>query len=288
MLASITSYGLDDAESNAPGGDVVAQAESGLVAINGEPDGAPLIAQNAPADVAGAMYTVIGLLAAYIEAQRTGVGRMIDVSLVDVYSTLDVGIGPMVLATNGDYAVARTGRFHPTITPHGVFEGTDGFIALSGYGTGANSMWPRVATAIGRPDLADADGYGSDDQRRQRQDEITELIERWLHTFPTTDDAVKVLRDGGVIAATIRTPHELLGSERARRRHLVERVNHPVAGDLDVVGLPLRIGGYEPDIGPAPALGADTRRVLHDLLGYGDDKIDDLARRGVVQLRGEP
>lgn len=286
ILALVTSFGIDDEESNAAGGDVVAQAESGLASFNGEPGGAPLIAQNAPADVAGAMYAAVAMLAAYVEAQRTGVGRVIDLSLVDVYATLDVGITPMVLATGGRFQPGPTGRFHPSFTPHGVFRGAGGWIVISGYGTGANSMWPRVARAIGREDLADAAGYRSDAERGERREEIVELIEGWLATFDTADDAVRVLRDAGVIAATVRTPYEVVTSERALRRRLVERVEHPVAGPLDVVGLPLRIGGFEPAMRPAPLLGADTRTVLRELLGYGDERISDLADGGAIATEG--
>ena len=86
-------------------------------------------------------------------------------------------------------------------------------------------------------DLADAPGYGSDADRAEHRGEITELIEDWLRRFQDTEDAVPVLRDGGAIAATIRTPFELLSSERAppapRRASRA-----PVGGPLDMVGLP--------------------------------------------------
>jgi crotonobetainyl-CoA:carnitine CoA-transferase CaiB-like acyl-CoA transferase len=286
VLALITSFGIDDEESGAAGGDVVAQAESGLASFNGEPDGAPLIAQNAPADVAGAMYAAIALLAAYVEAQKTGVGRVIDLSLTDVYTTMDVGITPLVLATGGDFQPERTGRFHPSFTPHGVFRATGGHIVISAYGTGANSMWPRLAHALGRDDLAEAEGYRSDAERRQRRDEIVTLIEDWMATFESTDAAVRVLRDNGVIAATVRTPHETVTSARAIRRRLVRRVEHPVAGPMDVISLPLRIGGFEPAIGPAPLLGADTVDVLMDLLGYEQKRVDSLVESGAVMAKG--
>lgn len=282
VLAVITSFGLDDPESDAAGGDVVAQAESGLAYFNGEPDGTPLVAQNAPADVATAMYAAITMLASYIEAQRTGSGRVIDISLTDVYTTLDVGITPLVLATAGAFAPEPTGRFHPAFTPHGVYRGKDGFIVISAYGTGPNSMWPRLATAIGHEDLAADDRYATDADRRQRRDEITSLIERWLDRFETTDAAVGVLRQHGVIAATIRRPYEAISSERSARRRLTQTVTYPSGSTLDVIGVPARISDFEPSLEPAPQLGADTATVLAELLGYDEARIEALAADNAV------
>jgi crotonobetainyl-CoA:carnitine CoA-transferase CaiB-like acyl-CoA transferase len=285
-FAVVSTFGLDDPESGITGGDIVAQAESGIVSVNGEPDGDPLAAQNSPADVATATYTATALLAAYIEATRTGVGRMIDVSLTDVYTTFDVGIMPFTLATQGRVKTGRTGRFHPNFTPHGIFRSRHGHVVISAYGSGANSMWPRFAHAIGRDDLADRDGYRSDVERGERRDEIVAIIERWLATFDSDDAAVQILRDNNVIAARVKTPQDVISSDRARRRKLIERVELP-SGGMDVVGLPVRIGGYEPRIAPSPPLGADTISVLRDLLGYDDEQVDALIERSVIYAAPE-
>lgn len=287
VLGNITSFGLDDEESGAAGGDVVAQAESGLTAFQGEPDGAPLIGQHSPADAAGAIFSVVGLLAAYVDAQRNGVGRLVDVSLTDVFTSLDIGVTPMVAATGGAAIAERTGRFHPSITPHGVFRARDGYVVISAYGAGAHSMWPRLAAAIGRPELGDAEGYRTDAERTIRRDEIVGLIELWLDRFPASEDAVRELRSRNVIAARVVTPHERVSSARARRRRMVATIDHPRVGALDVMGLPLRISDFEPALGPAPELGADTAAVLADRLGYDHDRIAALAERGVIALQGD-
>jgi crotonobetainyl-CoA:carnitine CoA-transferase CaiB-like acyl-CoA transferase len=284
-LAVVTTFGFDDAESGIAGGDAVAQAESGNAFTNGEPDGTPLLAQTAPADVAVAMFAAISMLASYVETQRTGVGRFIDLSLTDVYMTMDVSIIPMVLASAGQFVPKRAGRFHPVFSPHGVFQGTGGHVVISGYGSGPNSMWPRIAEAIGHGELANADGYESDATRLLRLDYIVGLMEEWLATFPNTDEAVAVLRRHGVIAATIRSPHDAVNSERARRR-FVRNVELSDGGSLDVLGLPVRIEGYEPVIGPAPLLGEDTVSVLSGLLGYDDQRIADLVASGAVGTTG--
>jgi crotonobetainyl-CoA:carnitine CoA-transferase CaiB-like acyl-CoA transferase len=276
VLAVVTSFGMDEDDSNAAGGDILAQAESGLAFFNGEPGEAPLVAQNAPADVAGSMYAVISMLACLLDARRTGTGRLIDLSLTDIYTTLDVGVTPLVLASGGAFAPQATGRFHPSFTPHGVYRGTGGYVVISAYGAGANSMWPRLATAIGQERLAYDERYASDAMRRERRDEITELIETWLAGFGDTDAAVRVLRQHGVIAATMRSPLEAVTSERSWRRGLARTVEYPSGATLDVIGVPVRISGFEPDIRPAPQLGADTVSVLTELLGYDQVRINAL------------
>jgi crotonobetainyl-CoA:carnitine CoA-transferase CaiB-like acyl-CoA transferase len=277
VLAVVTTFGLDEDDSNAAGGDIVAQAESGLAFFNGQPGDAPLIAQNAPADVAVSMYAVISMLACLLDARRTGIGRLIDLSLTDVYTTLDVGVTPMVLASGGAFQPQPTGRFHPSFTPHGVYRGTAGYIVISAYGTGANSMWPRLATAIGKEELANDQRYATDADRLKRRDEITALIETWLAGFDDTDAAVSVLRQHGVIAATMRAPHEAVTAERSRRRGLARTIEYPSGATLDVIGVPARISGFEPALRPAPRLGADTISILTELLGYDQARIDALA-----------
>jgi len=284
-LAIISTFGFDDPLSGVAGGDAVAQAESGNSFTNGEPDGAPLIAQTAPADVAGAMYAAIAGLSAYVETQRTGVGHFIDLSLIDVYMTVDVGINPMVLASAGKFVPTRSGQFHPSFTPHGVFKGTGGYVALSGYGSGPNSMWPRVARAIGHDELAYAEGYESDASRLLRRDEIFGLIEEWLATLDSTEAAVAILRENGVGAAVVRSPHDAMSTERSRRR-IVKRIESP-SGSFDVLGMPVQISGYEPEYAAAPLIGADTREVLRSLLGYDEQRIADLIASGAVATAEE-
>ena len=97
---------------------------------------------------------------------------------------------------------------------------------------------------------------------------------------------MRELRSGGVIAARVVTPHDRVSSPRARRRGVVATVDHPRAGPVDVMGLPLRISEFEPVLGPAPELGADTVEVLAQL-GYDDERITALAERGVIARQGD-
>lgn len=286
VLAVISTFGLDDDQAWAPGGDVVAQAEAGLASFNGEPGGTPLLAQNAPADVAGALYAALATLAACFDARRSGIGRMIDVSLTHAYATLDVGITPYVLATDGEFQPQAAGRFHPNFTPHGVFRAPDRHIVISAYGSGQNAMWPRLAAAIGVPDLADADGYQTDLARAEHREEITDLIESWLSRFQSADDAVQSLREAGVIAAVIRTPNEVISSDRARRGGFVRHVQHPTRPDLGVLALPMDITGFTCRIEPAPTVGQHTVDILRNLLNYDQHRIDQLLRSAAVMTEG--
>ena len=282
VLTIVSTFGADDPDSNIPGGDVVAQAESGIASFNGEPEGTPILAQNSPADVASSLYAALASLASVNEARRTGSGSMVDVSITDAYATVDVGIMSTVLATHGAFEPSRTGRFHNTFTPHGVFRGPGGYAVISAYGAGPNSIWPRLAAALGRPDLAIADGYRSDLDRREHRSEIVAIIEAWLKSFDTIEEAVSVLRAEGVVAGVVRSPHEALTSERARRRGLAQRIAHPVSGSRDVLGSPMRVLGQDASVTAAPSLGSHTTDLLRDHLGYDMEQIELLLRGGVI------
>ncbi len=285
IAAYVTGYGMTDERSNAASGDVIAQAESGLSHFLGEPDRGPLLGIGAPADAVGATQAALGVLAA-LSARGLGnsEGIMIDISILDAFIWTDLLMMPMVAATNGAFRPERQGMYHRSVFPHGVFRARREYVTISAYGAGPQGHWPRLARAMDRQDLADDPAYATDDLRSGRRDELIPLIENWLATFDSAQDAVDVLRSHGLTAGRVMEPAEVAQDARARQRGIFQEVDHPTAGTISLVGGPLLYNGETAKAAPAPSRGAHTEEVLRDVLRLAPGRIREFQEVGVVDL----
>lgn len=164
--------------------------------------------------------------------------------------------------------------------PYGRLRALDGDVVI---GASIPSLWRRLAQAIGRPDLltqapaADADGVW------WRFGEVLRpAIAGWL-AERSTRDALNVLHENGVPAASIATVTDVLSSAHARNRRVFVRSHDEIAGDFTAVGVPLQISSIpRRPSGEIPTLGRHSREILRDFLGYSDERIDTLVRAKVI------
>ena len=149
IYASISGYGQTGPYRNRPGYDVVAQGESGIVDLTGEPDRQPVKVGASIADIVAGMYACQGILLAMLARHRTGTGQRIDISLLDgMISTLTYQA--MSYFATGR-SPTRMGTRHPSIVPYETFETRDGFVNI---GAANEKQWQNLCLALGFPDLA--------------------------------------------------------------------------------------------------------------------------------------
>ena len=278
VTCSITGFGQTGPRAREPGYDAALQAISGLMAATGEPDGPPVKLAVAWIDVLTGLHAAVGVLAALRARDSGGVGRHLDLSLLDVALASLVNQAQATLLTGA--APARLGSAHPHIVPYQAFEAADAPFVLA---CGNDVQFARVASVVGEPDWA-ADGrYASNGARvRHRETLVAALAER----FKTRERAVWVERlvAAGVPATPVLTLPEALADPQVAARGMVTTVEDPVAGPIPVLASPFGSAALPP--GPAPLLGEHTAEVLHAALGLGDDEIDALAEAGVLRLGG--
>ena len=149
IYASISGYGQTGPYRNRPGYDVVAQGESGIVDLTGEPDRQPVKVGASIADIVAGLYAYQGILLAMLARHRTGKGQRIDISLLDgMISTLTYQA--MSYFATGR-SPTRIGTRHPSIVPYETFETKDGFVNI---GAANEKQWQNLCRALGFPDLA--------------------------------------------------------------------------------------------------------------------------------------
>ena len=278
IYCSISGYGRDSPAAPRPGYDFVAQAESGLMAINGEESGPPLKIGFAVVDIMTGMYATQAVLAAIIARKTTGRGQFIDMALYDcaIASLSYWATGTMASGKNP----RRYGNAHPDVVPYEQFECSDGGLVIT---VGNDAQFRKFCQAvIGRPDLSADPRYRTNPDRVRHRAELSAEITKVLRSRPRSHWLALLLKVG-VPGGPVRTIPEALAAEETTARRMVRRVAHPTAGTVGILASPLRLSETpvrEP--GTPPLVGQHTDEVLTGLLGFDAARLKALRAAGAI------
>jgi crotonobetainyl-CoA:carnitine CoA-transferase CaiB-like acyl-CoA transferase len=272
VYCSISGFGRRGPRDR-PGYDFVVQAESGLMAITGKPDGPPTKVGVALVDVLTGLHAAVAIVAALRRREATGTGERIEVSLLDSAFSALVNVAQNALVTGEE--PARYGNAHPSIVPYQPFLAADGWIAVAAANDG---LFARLCDTLGRPELAADERFATNAARVRNRAELLPLLEEVFATR-SAEHWVTALDAAAVPAGKIRGVLEAL---RAAAPATV-RVPHPTAGELELVAPPFAFDSapLRPAAQP-PLLGQHTREVLSEL-GIEAARIAELEERGVIQ-----
>jgi len=277
IYGSISGYGDVGPEAARGGFDLILQAESGVMSVTGTPESGPVKVGAPILDVGAGISCALGMLAACIERQRTGVGRLVSSSLLE-FAVTALGTLAAGVMVSGQ-APGLLGTHSPTFAPYGGFRTADGWLVLAG--AGSEDLWARACRALGREELTRDVRFADNARRVARRDELTREIEAILCTRPTAHWLALFAR-AGVPAAEVKDVAQALSQPQVAALGSIQELAHPAAGAYRLIGPPLRIDrdelGYP---APAPELGSDSRAVLAEA-GLAPADIDRLIDQGVV------
>src|SRR5262249_11683181 len=250
------------------------QAESGLMAVTGAPDGPPTKAGVALVDVVTGLHAAVAILAALHRRTATGGGEQIEVSLLDSAFSALVNVAQNALVTGDE--PGRFGNAHPSIAPYQPFRAADGWIAVAAANDG---LFARLCDAIGRPGLATDKRFATNAARVRNRTALVPLLEESF-ALRSADDWAAVLDAAGVPAGKIRGVLESLRAAAPPTR----RVAHRAAGELELVAPPFMLESARlREASAPPLLGQHTLEVL-DELGLSADEIAALEAERVVEI----
>ncbi|EPE97725.1 CaiB/BaiF CoA transferase family protein [Rhizobium grahamii] len=260
VYCSITGFGQNGPYASLAGYDYIVQGMSGFMSVTGEPDGQPMKAGVAIADIFTGIYAVAAIEAALIHAQRTGEGQLVDMALLDVQSAVLANQNMNYLVSGR--APTRLGNAHPNISPYEVVPTADGYLILA---VGNDGQFRRLCAILGLESTADDPRFSANKARVANRDEVRRLVSTETLKWQKAD-LLKACEANAVPAGAINTIEEMFEDPqiqaRGMRVDLADAKGTVIPGVRTPVVLsqtPLR---YER---PSPRLGEHQEEVLAEL-----------------------
>ena len=275
IYCAISGYGQTGPLKDNPSFDIVLQAMSGALSVNGEKDGAPIKHALPIGDLAGGINGPIAILGALYERARTGQGRYIDISLMDGLIGLLGYLAQLVFFTGED--PKPQGSQHLNLVPYGSFPARDGAIIVACL---TNGFWGRICTALGCPEMTDDPRYDTLDKRRTARDEVNAIVSA-ATSLKTVEELVAVFTEHQVPHAPVLGIGAALAQPQTTARGMVVEVEHQRLGKIPMVNRPMTFEGQEAPAAP-PVLGQHTDAILAEVLGLTEDRIAELRAAGAV------
>lgn len=280
IYCSLSGFGATATEGG-KAMDVIIQALSGAMYASGAVNEPPVRIGIPIADMLAPVFSVIGILAALEQRHKTGKGQHIDVSMLGALTSF-VAIENWAAMEAAGMQV-RTGLTVQRLSPFGVFECADGYVALVAV---HEKLAQGLFRAMEQPDLIHDPRFTNRDVRVANAEVLEATINQWTRTLPTADVVAK-LEYEGVPVAPVRHPEEAMLDKRVVERHETAPVVHPKYGsniDLRTAGIPIQFSesttGFD-DVLPI-LVGEHNDRVLSETVGYSAEKIAELRRKGVI------
>ncbi|MDE2301284.1 MAG: CoA transferase [Sphingomonadales bacterium] len=276
VYCAISGYGQTGPLKDRPSFDIVLQAMSGALSVNGEPDGLPTKLGIPLGDLVGGINGPIGILAALYERERTGRGRYIDISLMDGLIGMLGYIAQLAFFTGRD--PLRQGSQHPNLVPYGIFPARDGSIVVACLTAG---FWDKICAAIERPELAADPRYLTLEQRRDAREDVNAIVAGFTCRH-SVEELVAIFTRHEVPHAPILGVTEALAQPQARARGMVVEVEHQTLGTIPIVNRSITWDEPQPVPTAPPTLGQHSTAVLTEVLGLDEARIAALKAKGVV------
>jgi formyl-CoA transferase len=281
VYATIKGFGTSGPYRYFKSYDMVAQAAGGAFSVTGTADGPPMRPGALMGDTGSGLTLAVGILSAYIQAQRTGVGQMVEVSMQEAVLNF--------MRTNLSHRERDATRPIPrrgnrTVVPTDLYPcapgGPNDHVYIF---TATSKMLDAFFTAIGHPELLADERFSTPAARRQNGDALWEVIAAW--TRERTKWAVmETLGEAGVPCSAVYDTLDVFNDSHLRARDAIMTIDHTQRGAWEYPSPPVRLSESHVDVVPAPLLGQHTTEVLREELGLDDATLHTLAQAGVLGL----
>ena len=280
ISASVKGFGSTGPYASYNSFEMIAQAMGGVMALTGEKDGPPLRTEAGIGDTGSGLHAAIGILAAIVQRQVTGVGQRIEVAQMDVVINMTrihfrdyyLGVDP----------IPRKGNRSPAACPSNTYRckpfGPNDYVFVH---TANIEMWKALTTVLGRPELGDDPRYQTREGRMAAQQELEALVESFTSTR-TKHEVMELMGKAGVPCGAVLDSTEIMNNAHLRGRGMVVDIEHPTRGKMPMLGSPIRMSASPVEVTPSPLLGEHNAEVYGKELGLGDDDLAALKKEGVI------
>jgi crotonobetainyl-CoA:carnitine CoA-transferase CaiB-like acyl-CoA transferase len=256
VCCHISAYGRDNERASRPGYDFLMQAEAGLMSLTGEPESPPSRFGPSIIDYMTGMTAMVGLLAALIDARRSGKGCDVDTCLFDV-ALHQLNYAATWYLNEGKVCARQPRSAHFSVAPVQTFPTCNGWVFVMCM---TDKFWQALAEGLGRAELLQDPRFADQPARHANRLALTELLdvefrrqstEYWVEKFS------EVLPIGPVYGLA-----QALENPFVEATHMINTVAHPLRADLKVLANPIKINGRRLEQRAGPAVGADNQALL--------------------------
>jgi crotonobetainyl-CoA:carnitine CoA-transferase CaiB-like acyl-CoA transferase len=277
IYVAASGWGQDGPLRDQPGMDIMAQARSGLMSITGNPGGDPVKVGVPVADLVCALYGALAAVAALYSRRESGMGQLIDVSL------LESGVSLAVWEAGGFFATGEIpkplGSAHQSAAPYQAFRAADGWLTI---GATTRFNWAALCRTLGLESLMEDERYKDASLRYRNREALASTIESVTQTKPAAH-WLAALEAAGVPCAPIQDFGQVFTDPHLLAREYFWDAPHPKVGPVRQLGSPMRFSETPVRRGKAgPLLGEDSTELLAEL-GYGADEVRELIDSRVVR-----
>jgi formyl-CoA transferase len=280
IFATIKGFGSTGPYSSYRSYDMVAQAVGGSMSITGTAETEPLRSGATYGDTGTGMQLAIGILAAYVRKTASGQGAHVEVSMQEAIASY-ARVGLLARETVGD-PVPRVGNNLRNLAPTNTYAcrpfGANDYVYVV---ANTATMLERLLVAIGHPELVDDPRVETVASRRENEAWLQGLIGEWTGQR-TKHEAMDALQACGIPAGAAFDSGDIFSDVHLHEREMIQTVDHPTRGAVEILGNPIRIDHQSSRLSPAPLLGADTAQVLQDELGLTDIALQGLREACVI------
>lgn len=276
ILASISGFGQDGPYASRPGFDQIVQGMGGLMSVTGLPGQGPVRAGLAVADSSTGLYTAIGILTALLEREESGRGQWLHASLLHTQIAM-MDFQAARFLNEGDVPV-QAGNDHPTSSPMGLFETSDGHVNLGASGEG---NWKRFCDALDMPQWSGDPEFATEKLRVKNRDRLNREIQQRFAERPVAY-WVEMLNAAGVPCGPVYTVPQMFDDVQIRHLKVADTMRTPDGIERHYITQPVRLARTPGTLArSAPGWGEHTDELLAEA-GYDDDAIARLHEKGVV------
>ncbi|NRB34387.1 MAG: CoA transferase [Rhodobacteraceae bacterium] len=278
VMVRVTGFGQTGPYSSRAGYGAIGEAMGGLRYVVGDPSTQPSRMGISIGDELAAVHACMGAMFAIHARERTGRGQVVDSAIYEAVLNMMES-----LVTEYDvagYVRERTGAILPNVSPSNVFDTADDKLLL--IAANQDTVFKRLAAAMGRPELAEDERYATHGARGAHQEELDGLINDWTKTIPL-DELEELMNEHGVPCGLIYKAEDMMQDEHFKAREALVKVEHPDFGPITMQNVAPRLSetpGAVRHVGPT--LGEHNGYVFGEILGLSDDQQDQMRAAGII------
>jgi crotonobetainyl-CoA:carnitine CoA-transferase CaiB-like acyl-CoA transferase len=278
IYCTLSGFGETGPYRDRPAFDLAIQAIGGAMSITGEP-GRPPVRMGVPmGDLGGSLFCALAISAALYAREKTGLGRKMDIALMDCLVSLLTYVGQYYLLDGK--VPGPMGSAHVSVVPYQAFPTQDIYIVVAVF---VEKFWRAVCRVLGLEELVDDPRFADNDRRRDHREELIPILEDVFRTRPG-EEWLRLLSKAGVPCGPINTLDRVFADPQVAARNMVVEMDHPKVRRFRSIGNPVKMPAMlEGPFEPPPMHGQHTEEVLGEVLGYSPERIKELAKKGVIK-----